>query len=120
VDRRPRQSVAHRRERDAALDFAPRVLLGSPSLVYFSARGTDGYIAAQFVGTPPYSTGVTLLRLTGIGLQQASLINTTFDPLHIVPGADGRALFGYHDTSVIALYHIVDFNAEGGRPRPAR
>jgi len=103
------------------LDFAPRVLFESPSLIYFGARGVDGYVAAHFVGTPPYITGVALARLGGDGVRQASLLSTIYDPIHIVPGDDGRALFGYNDVSELnADYRIVDFNAEGGRPRPAR
>jgi hypothetical protein len=104
------------------LDVAPRVVLASPSRQYFSVRGSDGYVAAKFAGTAPdYLSGVVLARLTGNGIQQATLLNAFSIFFRIVPGADGRALFGYDGGSPFdAVYRIVDFNAEGGRPRPAR
>jgi hypothetical protein len=104
------------------LDFAPRVVFESPSLIFSGARGVDGYVVAHFDSANPYTNGVGFARLAGDGEQQALLMTPIIvETIHIVPGADGRALFGYHGyPSFDALYRIVDFNAEGGRPRPAR
>jgi hypothetical protein len=102
------------------LDAAPRVVFGAPSLRYFDAFGI-GVVGAHFrdaTGT----VGFTIARVDGDGTQEVTLTPFgPYAPISVVTGPDGRVLFGYFGIPGFAsFYRIIDFYAEGGRPRPSR